>query len=117
MYSIYGSLGAAAAASLAAWQLSHRWWVGLIAGVVAMAAVFGSISYWVRQQLNRRMPAIEQAVQGQRVEQALKLLEELRPLRPLAAGTERGRRRADRRDHVRHEDGLRSRAAVPRRRS
>lgn len=80
MYSIYGSLGAAAAASLAAWQLSHRWWVGLIAGVVAMAAVFGGISYWVRQQLNRRMPAIEQAVQGQRVEQALKLLEELRPL-------------------------------------
>lgn len=80
MYSIYLSVAAAVAAFLAGWQLSGRWWVGLLAGLVAALAVFAGISYWVRRRLNAQMPEIEQAIQGQRVEQALKLLEGLRAL-------------------------------------
>lgn len=80
MTSIYISVAAAVAAYLIGWQLTGRWWVGLIAGLAAAIGVFGGVSLWVRRRLNAQMPAIEQAIQGQRVEQALKLLEGLRAL-------------------------------------
>lgn len=80
MYSIYVSLGIAVAAYLAAWQLSGRWWVGLIAGLIGAVGGFAGMALWMRRTLQQRMPAIETAVQGQRIDVALKLLEEMRSL-------------------------------------
>lgn len=80
MYSIYVSLGVAVLAYLAAWQLSGRWWVGLIAGLLGAVGAFAAVALWMRRTLQQQMPAIESAVQGQRIDVALKLLDELRSL-------------------------------------
>ena len=81
MYSFLISAGLGGATFALLWQgLNQHWGVALGVAVLLALTAWLAVTWWTNKQLEKRMPAIEQALTNQKTDVAIKLLEEARGL-------------------------------------
>jgi hypothetical protein len=110
MFSILLS-SAVTAALVAAMKLRFDWLSAIVVGVIGGAVTFFLLMRRGRKQLDARMPEIEGHVKAQRIEKAIAVIEELKPLgrwQPGLSGSLEGQIGMLRYAHLRDFEGARA---------